>query len=125
MSVNIKLIRTRGVLKTALTEVLNFTVSKQALLDIAGQIEQPGEYEIWVDSRESGTVVSMVDTDQVDELLAVHPTLLESKMTFVTSVNATNQADVLEITPADRTASAKAAASFEEAIPWHVMQEAL
>lgn len=95
MLVNIKVIRTRGVLKTALTEVLNFTVSKQALLDSAAQIEQPGEYEIWVDSRESGTVVSMVDTDQVDEMLAVHPPLLESKMTLVASVNDTKQAESL------------------------------
>ena len=96
MPVNIKLIRTRRVLKTALTEVLNFTVSKQALLDIATHIEQPGEYEIWVDSRGSGTLVSMVDTDQVDEMLAVHPLLLESKMSLVTSVNDTKQAGSLE-----------------------------
>jgi hypothetical protein len=96
MSVNIKVIRTRGVLKTPLTEVLYFTVSKQSLLDIAAQIEQPGEYEIWVDSRASGTLVSMVDTDQVDEMLAVHPLLLESRMTLVTSVNDTKQAGSLE-----------------------------
>jgi hypothetical protein len=96
MPINIKLIRTRAVLKTALTEVLNFTVNKQALLDIAAQIEQPGEYEIWVDSRESGTVVSMVDTDHVDEMLAVHPPLRESKMILIPSVNNANQAGSLE-----------------------------
>ena len=92
MSVNIKLIRTKGVLKTAVTEVLNLAVSKQALLGITAQMEQPGEYEIWVDSRESDTVVSMVDTDQVDEMLAVHSPLRESKMTLVTSVNNVKQA---------------------------------
>ena len=97
MPVNIKVIRTKGVLKTALTEVLNFTVSKQALLDIAAQIEQPGEYEIWVDSRESDTLVSMVDTDQVDEMLAVHPPLRESKMTLATSVNDAKQPEPLEL----------------------------
>ena len=96
MPVNIKVIRTKGVLKTALTEVLNFTVSKQALLDIAAQIEQPGEYEIWVDSRESDSVVSMVDTDHVDEMLAVHPILHESKLTLVTSVNDAKQAGSLK-----------------------------
>jgi hypothetical protein len=96
MAVNIKVIRTKGVLKTPLTEVLNFTVSKQVLLDIATQIEQPGEYEIWVDSRESDTMVSMVDTDQVDEMLAVRPPLRESKMTLVTSVNKAKQAGSLE-----------------------------
>jgi hypothetical protein len=97
MPVNIKVIRTKGTVKTALTEVLNFTVSKQALLDIASQIEQPGEYEIRVDSRESGTVISMVDTDQVDEMLAVHHRLRESKMTLVTSVNDAKQAGSMEL----------------------------
>lgn len=96
MPVNIKVIRTKGVLKTALTEVLNFTVSEQALLDIAAQIEQPGEYEIWVDSRESDTMVSMVDTNQVDEMLAVDPPLRESKMILVTSVNGAKQAGSLK-----------------------------
>ena len=96
MPVNIKVIRTKGVLKTALTEVLNLAVSRQALLDIASEMEQPGEYEIWVDSRESDSVVSMVDTDQVDEMLAVHSALRESKMTLVTSVNDAKQAGSLE-----------------------------
>ena len=96
MPVNIKVIRTKGVLKTALTEVLNFMVSKQALLDIAAQIEQPDEYEIWVDSRESDTMVSMVDTDHVDEMLAVHPALRESKVTLVPSVNDAKQAGSME-----------------------------
>jgi hypothetical protein len=97
MPVNFKVIRTKGVLKTALTEVLNFTVSKQALLDIAAQMEQPGDYEIWVDSRESDTMVSMVDTNQVDEMLAVRPPLRESKITLVTSVNDAKQAESLEL----------------------------
>ena len=96
MPVNIKLIRTKNVLKTTVTEVLSFAVSKQVLLDIAAQMEQPGEYEIWVDSRESDTMVSMVDTDQVDEMLAVQTPLRESKMTLVTSVNDVKQAGSLE-----------------------------
>jgi hypothetical protein len=96
MPVNIKLIRKKGVPKTALTEVLNFTVSKRALLDIAAQIERSGEHEIWVDSRESGTTLSMVDTEHVDEMLAAHPTLRESKLTLVSSVNDARHAESLE-----------------------------
>jgi hypothetical protein len=88
MPVSIKIIRTKGVLKTALTEVLNFTVNQQTLLDIAAQMEQSGDYEIRVDSRESDTLVSVVDTGQVDEMLTVHPPLRESKMTLVTPGNA-------------------------------------
>jgi hypothetical protein len=99
MPVNIKVIRTKGVQKTALTEVLNFTVSKQALLDVVSQMEQPGEYEIRVDSRESDTIVSMVDTNQVDEMLAVHPSLRESKMTLVSSVKDAKQEGSLEFLP--------------------------
>ena len=99
MSVNIKVIRTRGVLKSPLTEVLYFTVSKQSLLDIAAQIEQPGEYEIRIDSRESGAMVTMVDTDQVDEMFVVHPLLRESKMTLVPSVNDAKQAGSMEPLP--------------------------
>ncbi len=39
MSVNIKLIRTKHPDKMPITEVLSFSVIKQALLDIASQIE--------------------------------------------------------------------------------------
>jgi hypothetical protein len=97
MPVNIKLIRTKGVLKTPLTEVLNFTVSEQALLDIAAQLEQPGEYEIRVDSRESGAIVSMIDIDHVDEMLAVHPPLRESKLTLVNPVKDPIQSESPEL----------------------------
>jgi hypothetical protein len=96
MPVGIKLIRTKGVLKSAVTEILNFAVSKQDLLAIAAQMEQPGEYEIWVDGRESDTVVSMVDTDQVDEMLAVCPPLRESKMILRTSWKDSSQAGSLD-----------------------------
>ncbi len=96
MSVNIKLIRTKYPDKMPITEVLSFAVSKQALLDIASQIKQPGEYEVRVDSRESDAVVSMIDTDQVDQMLAIHSPLPESKMTLVTSVKDTKRAASLE-----------------------------
>lgn len=102
MPVNIKLIRTKGILKMAVTEVLNFAVSKQALLEIAAQIERPSEYEIWVDSRESNTVLSMVNTDQLGEMLAVPPSLRESKITIVTSMDVTRQVGFLETIPVNR-----------------------
>ncbi len=49
-----------------------------------------------MDNRESDTVVSVVDTDQVDQKLAIHPPLPESKMTLVTLVNDTKRAVSLE-----------------------------
>ena len=125
MPVNIKVIRTNSFIKTAVTEVLNFAVSKQALLDIASEIQQPGEYEIWVDSREADTMLSMVNIDHLGEMLAAHPSLRESKIAFVTSVNETKPADVLETITADCAVDAKVVASFEEAITWLVMREAV
>jgi hypothetical protein len=110
MPVGIKLIRTKGVLKSAVTEVLNFAVSKQELLAIGTLMEQPGEYEIWVDSRESNSVVSMVDTGQVDEMLSVCPPLRESKMSLVSSGKDSSQAGSLD-SPAWLVESQAAAAT--------------
>ncbi len=49
-----------------------------------------------MDNRESDTVVSVVDTDQVDQKLVIHSPLPESKMTLVTSVNDTKRVASLE-----------------------------
>lgn len=115
MSVNIKLIRTKTFLQTTVTEVLNFAVSKQTLLDIAAQIERPGEYEISVDSREPDTVLSMVDIDQLDRMLAAHPSLRESKIALVKD---SKQAGFLETIPANCAVREEAITGSEEAITW-------
>jgi hypothetical protein len=124
MPVNIKVIRTKDFVKTTVTGVLDFAVSEQALLDIASQIEQPGEYEILVDTREAETVLSVVDIVELSEALAAHPSLRRSKIALLTSMIDANQANFLETTAANRAVRAKAFTDFEQAITWLVMQEA-
>ena len=116
MPVNIKLIRMKYFLGAAVTEVLNFAVSRQSLLNIAAQMEQPGEYEIWVDSREENTMLSTVNVDRLGEMLAAHLSLRESGIVLATTMDQTKQTDVLETIPVDRAFGAKVMTDFEEAI---------
>jgi hypothetical protein len=113
MSVNIKVILNKSFLDTSVTEVLNLAVNQQALREIAVEIEQRGEYEIWVDSREAGTVLSMVDTNRLGNMLATHPSLHESKITLVTSVNDTNQSDAPGCFTMDPTVCEEVITGFE------------
>jgi hypothetical protein len=123
--VNIKVIQTKDFIKTTVTGVLNFEISKQALLGIASQIEQPGEYEILVDTREAETILSVIDIIQLGEALAAHPSLNRSKIAFLTSMNDAKQAGFLETVTVNRFIRAKVFTEFEEAITWLVMQETL
>ena len=125
MPVNIKVIHTKDFIKTTATGVLDFAASRQALLDIASQVEQPGEYEILVDTREAEIVLSVVDIIELGKALAAHPSLRRSKIAILTSTSDVKQANFLETVIVNRAVSAKAFTGFEEAITWLVMQEAL
>jgi hypothetical protein len=125
MPLNIKVIRPKDFIKTTVTGVLDFAVSKQALLEIASQIEQPGEYEILVDTREAEPALSMIDIFQLGEALAAHPSLRRSKIAFLKSKKDSQQAEFLENITANRGVRAQVFTDFEEAITWLVMQEAL
>jgi len=125
MPVNIKVIHTKDFIKTTVTGVLDFAASKQALLDIASQIEQPGQYEILVDIREAETVLSVVDIFELGQALAAHPSLSRSKIALLTPMNDAEQARFLETVTGNRGVRAKVFTAFEEAITWLVMQEAL
>jgi hypothetical protein len=125
MPINIKVIQTRDFVKTTVSGVLDFAVSKQALLEIASQIEQPGEYEILVDTREAETALSMIDIFQLGEALAAHPSLRRSKIAFLKSMKDSQQAEFLETVTANRGVRAQVFTDFEEAITWLVMQEVL
>ena len=125
MPVNIKVIRPKDFIKTTVTGVLDFAVSKQALLDMASQIEQPGEYEILVDTREAQPALSMIDIFQLGEALAAHPSLRRSKIVFLKSKKDNRQAEFLETVTANRGVRAQVFTDFEEAVTWLVMQETL
>lgn len=122
---NIKVILTKDFVKTTVTGVLDFAVSKQALLDIVSQIEQPGEYEILVDTREAKTILSVVDSVELGEALAAHPSLRRSKIGILTTMQDKKQAEFLETAAVNRAVRAKVFTNFEEAITWLVMQELL
>ncbi|HET8580095.1 MAG TPA: hypothetical protein VFL31_03775 [Nitrospiraceae bacterium] len=125
MPVNIKVIRPKDFIKTTVTGVLDFAVSKQALLDIASQIDQPGEYEILVDTRGAEPALSMVDIFQLGEALAAHASLRRSKIAFLKSKKDSQQTEFLETVTANRGVRAQVFTDFEEAVTWLVMQEAL
>ena len=124
MPVNIKVIRPKDFIKTTVTDLLNFEVSKQTLLDIAAQIEQPGQYEVLLDTREAETVLSVVDIFELGQALADHPFLRRSKIVVLTSMNHIEQARFLEIVTANQGVRVRVFTGFEEAITWLVMQEA-
>ena len=125
MPVNIKVIRTKDFLRTTVTGVLNFAVSKQALLDIASAIERPGEYEILLDTREAQTVLSVVDIFELGEALIDHTSLRRSKIALLTPMNDATQAVFFETVTANQGVRARVFTDFEQAITWLVMQEAL
>jgi hypothetical protein len=125
MPVNIKVIHTKDFLKRTITGVLDITASRQALFDIASQIEQPGEYEILVDTREAKTTLSTVDSVELGKALAAHSSLRRSKIAILTSMSDVKQANFLETVSVNRAVRAKAFTVFEEAITWLVVQEAL
>jgi hypothetical protein len=124
MPVNIKVIHTRDFIKTTVTGVLDFAVSKQALLDIASEIEQPGEYEILVDTRNAEAVLSLVDIFELGKALATHPSLRRSKIACLTTMKDMKEAEFLETTTANRGLRVRMFTDFEEAITWLLMQEA-
>ena len=125
MPVNVKVIHTKDFIKTTITGVLNFSVSKQALLDIASEIKQPGEYEILLDTREAQTVLSVVDIFELGQALADHPSLRLSKIALLTSMDGASQAEFLETVTANQGVRARVFTNFEEAMTWLVMQETL
>lgn len=125
MPVNIKMIRPKDFIKTTVTGVLDFAVSKQALLEIASQIERPGEYEILVDTREAEPALSIIDIYQLGEALAAHASLRRSKIAVLKSKKDSQQAEFLETVTVNRGVRAQVFTDIKEAVTWLVMQEAL
>jgi hypothetical protein len=125
MPVNVKVIHAKDFIRTTVTGVFDFALSRQALLDIASEIEQPGEYEILVDTREAEIVLSVVDIVQLGKTLANHSSLRRSKIGLLTPIRDAKQAEFLETVSVNRGARVRVFTDFEEAITWLVMQEAV
>jgi hypothetical protein len=124
MPVNIKVILTKDFIRTTVAGVLNFEVSRQALIEMASQMDEPGKYEILVDTREAETVLSVVDIFELGQALADHPSLRRSKLAFLTSISGAKQVEFLETTTANHGIRAKVFTDFEQAITWLVMKQA-
>ncbi len=123
MPVNVKVINTKDFIKSTATGTLDFAASKQAILDIASQIKQPGEYEVLVDTREAEVVLSIVDLYELGEALANHPSLRRSKIGLLAPKKGSDDAGFLETVAGNRGVRIKAFTDFEQAITWLVMQE--
>jgi hypothetical protein len=67
----------------------------------------------------------VVDIFELGQVLAIHPSLRQSKIALLTSMSDAKQAGFLETVTANRAVRAKVFTDFEEAITWLVMQEAL
>ena len=123
MPVNVKVINTKDFIKTTATGILDFAASKQAILEIASQIKQPGEYEVLIDTREAEIMLSMVDLYELGEALANHPSLRHSKISLLTPKSPVDNPGFLELVAQNRGVRIKAFTDFEQAITWLVMQE--
>jgi hypothetical protein len=123
MPVNVKVINTKDFIKSTATGILDFAASKQAILDIASQIKQPGEYEVLVDTRGAETILSVADLYELGEALANHPSLRHSKISLLTPKKGVDDASFLETVASNRGARIKAFTDFERAITWLVMRE--
>src|SRR5271157_1354869 len=102
MPVNVKVINTKDFIKTTATGVLDFAASKQAILDIASQIKQPGEYEVLVDTREAEAILSIIDLYDLAEALANHPSLRLSKISLLAPKKGADDAGFLETVASNR-----------------------
>lgn len=122
--VNIKVIHTKDFVKITVKGVLDFALSRQALLDIASQIEQSGQYKILVDTREAKIVLSTVDIFESGEALTAHPSIRRNKIAFLTLMNQAKQARFFEDVAVNRGIRVKSFTDFDEAIVWLEMPEA-
>jgi hypothetical protein len=123
MPVNVKVIHTREFIQTTAMGALDFAASKQALLDIASLIRQPGEYEVLVDTREAEATLSISDLFQLGKALADHPSLRRSKIGLLTPMSEADNARFLENVAQNRGVRIRAFTSFEQAMTWLIMSE--
>ena len=123
MTVNINMVHPKDFIKTTVTGVLNFAAGKQALLAIASQIGQPGEYQILIDTREADSVLSLVGIFELDKFMDSFPSFQRCKIALLTSIRDSKDAKFLYNTTANRGIRVRTFTSFEKAITWLVMKD--
>jgi hypothetical protein len=123
MPVNVKVIQTNDFIKTTATGAVDFAASKQAVLDIASQMHQPGEYDVLVDTRGAKVVLSVPELYELGVALAGHPTLRRSKIGLLAPMSDADKARFFENVARNRGVAIRAFTDFEQAITWLVMPE--
>ena len=123
MPVNIKVIDPKEFIKTTVTGVFDLAASKQALVDIASLIKQPGEYEVLIDTRAADVELSITNLFQIGVALADHPLLSRSKIGLLAPMSEVDNARFLETVAITRGVRIKAFNNFEDAITWLVLRE--
>jgi hypothetical protein len=122
MPINVKVISTKDFIRTVATGVLDFASSKQALLDIASNIGQPGQYEVLVDTRDAEATLSIHHLYELGEALANDLSLRRSRIAILTPKEEARKASFFETVAVNRGASVRAFTDFEPAISWLIMQ---
>ncbi len=125
MTVNVKIIHARDFIKTTATGILDFASSKQAIVDIASQIKQPGEYDVLVDNREAIAKLSITELFELGKALADCPALSRSRVGLVVPARAMKQADFFETVAVNRGVQVRTFTNFDQAIAWLVMPQEL
>ena len=123
MPVNVKVIQTNDFIKTTATGAVDFAASKQAILEIASQIRQPGEYEVLVDTRGADVLLSIGELYELGVALAEHASLRRSKIGLLAPMSDVDKARFLETVAQNRGVRIRAFTDFEQAITWLVMPE--
>ena len=124
MPVNVKVINTKEFIRATATGALDFAASKQAILDIASQIKQPGEYEVLIDTRGAEGTLSITELYELGVALADHPSLRRNKIGLLVPMRGVYDARFLESVALNRGVQIRAFTDFEQAITWLVTREA-
>lgn len=123
MTVNINMVHPKDFIKTTITGVLNFVVGKQALLAIASQVDQPGEYQILIDVRKADSVLSLVGIFELDKVMSSYSSFSRCKVALLTSSRDAKDAEFFYNTTTNRGIRIRAFTNFEKAITWLVMKD--
>lgn len=123
MAVSINMVHPKDFIKTTVTGILNFAVGKQILLEIASQIEQPGEYQIFIDTRETDSVLSLVGVFELDKFMDSFSSFHRCKIALLTSIRDSKDAKFLYNTTANRGIRIRIFTNFEKAITWLIMKD--
>ncbi len=123
MPVNVKVIHAKEFIRSTVSGALDFAESKRAILDLASQIKQPGEYEVLIDIRGAEPILSIADCYELAVALAGQPLLVGSKIGLLGPMSSVDQAQFFETVAKNRGARIRAFTNFEEAITWLILRE--